>query len=525
MDLHDLTRPTGWTLRAKIVASMTALFLVVTLVTGAFTVFATREYLSNQLTSDLLNASQRFDGPMSGNPGRGGNGPIPGGNGNSVLRLGLKDGQVLTTQYGDPINYAVDTDNQSTTLDADQIQQLLDAQLGATPKRVRIDGGVGSYLLIARTDSAGQVLITGIPTGGLDHTVSLLMWLVLGGTAVGLVAVGVGGTYLVRRNLEPLARVAATARRVSNLKLDSGDVALAERVPPEDTDPRTEVGQVGLALNSMLDNVDGALRSRQESETRVRQFVADASHELRTPLASIRGYAELSRREPDPVPPSVVHALSRVESEAQRMTSLVEDLLLLARLDEGRPLEREDVDLTMLAVDAVSDAHAASPDHDWELDVPDEPVVVTGDGARLHQVLTNLLANARTHTPEGTRVVTTVRPEGSMVRLAVTDNGPGIPDGLQTHVFERFTRGDDSRSRAAGSTGLGLSIVSAVGQAHGGQVDVVSRPGETRFSVLLPAGASDSPPSTTPPSSPASPASVASSASPDLSCSWGVSGW
>lgn len=485
MDLDNLTRPKGWTLRAKIVASMTALFLVVMLLTGTFTVLATREYLSNQLREDLFSASQRFDGPMSGDPGRGGNGPIPGGNGNSVLRLGLEDGRVLTTQYGDPINFAVGSDNQATALDAAQIAQLQAAQLSADPKRVAISG-IGSYLLIARTGDSGAVLITGIPTGGLDHTVSLLLWLALGGAVAGVVAVGVGGTYLVRRNLEPLERVAGTARRVSNLKLDSGDVALAERVGPQDTDPRTEVGQVGLALNSMLDNVDGALRSRQESETRVRRFVADASHELRTPLASIRGYAELSRREPEPVPPSVLHALSRVESEAQRMTSLVEDLLLLARLDEGRPLEREEVDLTMLALDAVSDAHAASPHHQWELDLPDEPVVVTGDQARLHQVLTNLLANARTHTPEGTRVVTTVRPEGSMVRLAVSDNGPGIPNALQDHVFERFTRGDDSRSRAAGSTGLGLSIVAAVGQAHGGRVDVASRPGATRFSVLLP---------------------------------------
>ncbi len=257
--------------------------------------------------------------------------------------------------------------------------------------------------------------------------------------------------------------------------------------PQSDTDPRTEVGQVGLALNTMLDNVEGALNARQASETRVRQFVADASHELRTPLASIRGYAELSRREKDPVPAGVTHALGRVESEAQRMTSLVEDLLLLARLDEGRPLDQEPVDLTMLAVDAVSDAHAASRDHEWQLDVPDEPITVVGDQARLHQVLTNLLANARVHTPAGTAVVTSLRHEGDQVRMSVTDNGPGIPESLQDKVFERFTRGDDARARSTGSTGLGLSIVSAVGAAHGGRVEVESRPGRTSFSVLLPA--------------------------------------
>jgi two-component system OmpR family sensor kinase len=311
---------------------------------------------------------------------------------------------------------------------------------------------------------------------------------VAGGTLVGLVLVGAGGTLLIRRSLAPLDRVAATARRVSGLKLDSGQVALAERVAPVDADERTEVGQVGLALNTMLDNVESALHARQESETQVRQFVADASHELRTPLASIRGYAELTRRESDPVPPTVTHAIGRVESEALRMQELVEDLLLLARLDSGRPLDREPVDLSLLAVNAVSDAHAAAPDHAWELDLPEDPVEVPGDGARLHQILANLLANARTHTPAGTRVVTRVRPEGPLVRVSVADDGPGIPRSLQPTVFERFTRGDDSRNRANGSTGLGLSIVAAVGQAHGGRVELSSEPGETVFSVLLPAG-------------------------------------
>jgi two-component system OmpR family sensor kinase len=258
-------------------------------------------------------------------------------------------------------------------------------------------------------------------------------------------------------------------------------------VSAADADGHTEVGQVGLAINTMLDNVESALHARQESETQVRQFVADASHELRTPLASIRGYAELTRRETEPVPPTVTHAIGRVESEALRMQELVEDLLLLARLDSGRPLEREPVDLSLLAVNAVSDAHAAAPDHTWELDLPEDPVEVPGDQARLHQILANLLANARTHTPAGTHVVTRVRPEGSLVRVSVTDDGPGVPETLQPRIFERFTRGDDARVRANGSTGLGLSIVAAVGQAHGGRVEVSSRPGATTFSVLLPA--------------------------------------
>jgi two-component system OmpR family sensor kinase len=280
--------------------------------------------------------------------------------------------------------------------------------------------------------------------------------------------------------------MAAAASRVSELPLDRGEVALHVRVPTVDTDPRTEVGQVGSALNRMLGHVGSALRVRQASETRMRQFLADASHELRTPLAAIRGYAELSRRMDTEVPPDVAHAMRRVESEARRMTALVEDLLLLARLDSGRPLDRDPVDLSELVVDAVSDAHVAGPDHHWQLDLPEEPVVVVGDPLRLHQVLANLLANARTHTPSGTRVIVGLSANGDQARLTVADNGPGIPDNLLPDVFDRFARADTSRSRAAGSTGLGLAIVAAVVETHHGTLGVDSQPGHTVFTVTLP---------------------------------------
>jgi two-component system OmpR family sensor kinase len=219
---------------------------------------------------------------------------------------------------------------------------------------------------------------------------------------------------------------------------------------------------------------------------RVRQFVADASHELRTPLTAIRGYTELARRRRDELPDEVAHAMGRVASESERMTHLVEDLLLLARLDSGRPLDSEQVDLSQLAVDAVSDAHVAGPQHDWNLDLPDEPVLVTGDSARLHQVLTNLLANARVHTPAGTTVTASLTTQPSHAVLSVADNGPGIPPELQSEVFERFARGDTSRSRKGGSTGLGLAIVAAVVRAHHGTIAVRSVPGSTEFVVQLP---------------------------------------
>jgi two-component system OmpR family sensor kinase len=283
-----------------------------------------------------------------------------------------------------------------------------------------------------------------------------------------------------------LRRVAATATQVAERPLASGEVTLPERVP--DADPRTEVGQVGSAFNRMLGHVEAALARRAASEARLRRFAADASHELRTPLAAIRGYAELARRHPGPVPNDIAHALARVESESARMSVLVDELLLLAQLDAGRPLAKEPVDLTRLAIDATSDARAASQDHRWVLELPDEPVLVEGDEHRLHQVLANLMSNAAKHTPEGTTVTVTLTTseEPPAVRVSVTDSGPGIPEELQPALFERFVRGDSARSNAGTSTGLGLAIVQAVTTAHGGSVSVTSRPGHTSFVIILP---------------------------------------
>ncbi len=490
--MERMPHPSRWTLRTKLLASVLALFTVVMLGTSALTVLETRRYLTGQLAQDLDSAVSRVgDRRLGFDPDRDGDhsAPPPGApGGDQVLQLTLTPaGTVANDPSGSPVNSVRTTSGADVALTQDQIAHLTHELQGQRPVRVDLGGSIGSYLVGVRQLPGGNIFIVGVSTAPIDDLLAKLLALVVGGTAVGLVLVGAGGAVLIRRNLAPLDRVATTAKQVSRLKLDSGDVALAMRVPESDVDERTEVGQVGLALNTMLDNVESALTARQESEMRVRQFVADASHELRTPLASIRGYAELTRREHDSVPPTVTHAISRVESEALRMQELVEDLLLLARLDSGRPLDRQPVDLSLLAMNAVSDAHAASPDHAWELDIPDEPVEVPGDRARLHQILANLLANARTHTPAGTRVVTRLRPEGKLIRISVSDNGPGIPAGLQPTVFERFTRGEESRSRERGSTGLGLSIVAAVGQAHGGRVEVDSRPGDTTFSVLLPA--------------------------------------
>jgi two-component system OmpR family sensor kinase len=470
--------PAAWSLSTKLVATVVGLFLAVTLASGALTVLLLHQSLQRQLDQGVTAGLVRAGGPDRGRPG-GDDGPGgPPGAGGESLFLRISNGVATQSR--------VEHDRTTDTLTAAQIAALNAASIGSSPKTVDVPG-LGDYRVAAGQSADGDTVISGLPVAGMNQTVATMVTLVAGGTIIGFVFVSAGGLWLVRRNLAPLQRVAHMATKVSNLKLDSGAVALAERIPEPDTDPRTEVGQVGLALNNMLDNVEGALQARHDSEQRVRQFVADASHELRTPLASIRGYAELSRREREPVPASVTHALTRVESEALRMQGLVEDLLLLARIDAGRPLDREPVDLSLLAMDAVSDAHAAAPDHRWELDLPDEPVEVTGDQARLHQVVANLLANARTHTPAGTRVVTSIEPDGGWVRVSVRDDGPGIPESLQRNVFQRFTRGDDARNRAGGSTGLGLSIVDAVTTSHGGRVELSSAPGDTRFTVVLPA--------------------------------------
>lgn len=474
--------PSTWSLRRTLLTSMIALFVAVSLVMGLFTAAATRTYLVGRTDAELRAVAERVErgGELLGNgpgPGRRRDGPAGGA---STLLTAVVEGSTVESSR------AVTLGNQPITLTSDEIDVLLSAGLSSDPTEVDLGSQLGTYRLVQAQTPDGRTVIAGLRSGAVDATVRAVARLFALGALVGTALVALFGSLLIKRQLAPLQRVAGTATQVSRLRLDSGAVPLAARVPAQDTNPATEVGAVGLALNNMLDNVESALRTRQESETRIRRFVADASHELRTPLASIRGYAELTRREREPVPPSVTHAVGRVESEAVRMQGLVEDLLLLARLDSGRPLGRDPVDLTSLVINAVSDAHAAAPDHTWRLDLPDDPVEIIGDEARLHQVIGNLLANARTHTPSGTAVVAGLHPHGDGVLVTVSDTGPGIPGALQERVFERFARADESRSRAAGSTGLGLSIVAAVVNAHGGRVELESRPGRTVFTVWLP---------------------------------------
>ncbi len=350
--------------------------------------------------------------------------------------------------------------------------------------------GLGEFRVQFGQVPGGAAVVMGQSTAEVRATIGQLLTTITFATAAGLFVLGAAITLVIRQGLKPLRAVAEIATRVSRQPLDQGSVSIEERVPREQADPRTEIGQVGAALNRLLDHVDTSLDARQRNEERMRRFVADASHELRTPLASIRGYSELSLRDPS-LSETTGQSLERIQAQSMRMTGLVEDLLLLARLDEGQELVYGAVDLTQLALESVADQQVTGPDHVWRVDVEEDPVIVAGDAGRLNQVVVNLLANARTHTPAGTTVTLTVRHdgEGSATRgiLSVHDDGPGIDPALQGELFTRFARGDRSRARATGGTGLGLAIVKAIVEAHHGTIAVRSEPGDTTFEVSLPA--------------------------------------
>ncbi|MFJ9949764.1 sensor histidine kinase [Kitasatospora sp. NPDC091207] len=475
--------PLPRTLRARLIAGLVVLLVVTCAAVGFATTAALRHFLVDRLDQQLADAGGRYAASLE-HAGQSGDtrAQAPGTFGARLLNgrvtaAGVVDGDA--DDASDP-----NADDRVTLSPAGQ-RALSALPPGGPARTVDLGGLTGPYRVRAVAGRDGDVLISGLPLRQVEDTVDRLVMLEFTVFALAVAGAGIAGAVWVRWSLRPLDRVARTAERVAALPLASGAVTLAERVP--DDDPRTEVGRVGTALNRMLDHVGASLARRHAVEERLRAFAADASHELRTPVAAVRGHAELALRHPGAVPEPVRHSLERIGAEAGRMGTIVEDLLLLARLDAGRPLVDEEVDLTRIALDSVADARAAGPEHRWRLALPEEPVLVRGDTHRLSQVVANLLANAHTHTPSGTEVELSLATDGEQVRLAITDDGPGIPPELTARVFERFVRGDRARSRTTGSTGLGLSIVQAVVQAQGGEVAVTSRPGRTVFTVRLPA--------------------------------------
>ena len=532
-------------LRTRLVVGVLGLVLVMAAVMSAFSTVSLRHTLMARTDSQLMAAAQRAadkrhdltqeakkasdeaaqEGADKPGDQPGGAGGTDGGPGKEGVPPGLDAaGQstgtltLITTQTSSSDSETsetaayIDKNGHYASISKEDCRLLLSQATEDHPVTVHLHH-LGSYRVVATRDEAsGSTVITGLSLEGDKGLIRTQLLIELTVALLGALVVALAGRTMVRSSLAPLERVARTAQRVASQPLERGEVSIEDRVEKADLDSSAEVGQVGGALNTLLGHVESALGARQRSETQVRQFVADASHELRTPLASIRGYTELIRREgaDADLPEEATYALERVHSESVRMTALVEDLLLLARLDAGRELRREEVDLVGLLVDTVADARAAGPDHDWQLDLavleppadatPEEaedflpePPLVIGDEARLRQVVVNLLANARVHTPAGSHVTTTLAREGDTLIVRIHDDGPGIAPDVRDRLFERFARGDSSRERRTGSTGLGMSIALAIVQSHGGSIDVDSSTAPedhgTTFSVRLPAAA------------------------------------
>jgi len=353
------------------------------------------------------------------------------------------------------------------------------------------DGDMRWRVVPGRLNDGSATFAVAVPLGGVDNTVQqMLRFAVLIGLAI-IAMCALLGWFGVRRVFRPLAQIEDTAAGIA-----AGD--LTRRIPEPTTED--EVASLARSLNAMLAQIEQSFAVREASEGRMRQFVADASHELRTPLAAVRGYAELFRQGAVTKPEDIAGAMRRIEDEAIRMGGLVEDLLLLTRLDSQRPLERGPVDLTVLAADAVQDARALDSTRRVRLlgisgDL--QPATIDGDEARLRQVVTNLVGNAVRHTPQGTDIEIAVGSGGGQAKLEVRDHGSGVDPVKARRVFERFYRADPSRVRGnGGGNGLGLAIVAAIVNAHGGRVGVAATPGGgATFTVELPTANSQSPPS------------------------------
>jgi two-component system OmpR family sensor kinase len=478
-------------LRVRLIATVVALAAGGLAVAGVATTASLHHYLLVRVDDQLRDAAgpiAHFGGPQGGSPSpdRFAQGPGRGTGGRSL------PGQFYIQQFNAAGTPTLTRSAPLAAPSPPKLPTLTIAQARAragAPFTVSSTSGSSQWRVITQvlTDGSGSIAVA-TSLSDLNHTV---MHLVLIETLIGvvvLVLIGSAGWLLIRRSLRPLVTVEHTAAAIA-----AGD--LSQRVP--EGSQRTEVGRLSRALNGMLAQIEGAFaherRSEQQaraSEQRMRRFVADASHELRTPLTSIRGFAELYRMQGKTPPEDLRRMMRRIEAEATRMGLLVEDLLVLARLDQQRPLEQTTVDLLAIAHDAVHDARVLAPDRAIDLTVDGSLApIVTGDEARLRQVVHNLMSNALTHTPDGSAITVALSTDGAAEQavLAVSDRGPGIEGSDTDRVFERFYRADTSRSRQAGGNGLGLSIVAGLVAAHGGSVIVRDRDGGgSTFLVSLP---------------------------------------
>ncbi|WIM85699.1 HAMP domain-containing sensor histidine kinase [Candidatus Mycobacterium wuenschmannii] len=478
------------TLRHQLVLGVSAVVTVVILVVGAISVLSLRSYvnaMNDTEVSESLDALEHsYARYRAGDISR--NRDIE----HAMLRFTEQNplNVIAVLRGGNVIGSAVFFENDPRPATPDVIAAIKRLPLHDNEIHNTKLGGLGPYRVSSQTTASGDVLMVGVSLDLVNKTINrrIISETVLSVAALlvtsGLTALVVG--YALR----PLRRVAVTAAEVAGTQLTGDDHRIRPRVQPDDTDPDNEVGIVGHTLNRLLDNVDSALAHRAESDRRMRQFITDASHELRTPLAAISGYSELTRQDSEALPPTTEYALARIEAEARRMTSLVDELLLLSRLGEGDDLRTEEVDLADIVLNAFNDAAVAAPSHEWIKDLPDDPVWVIGDSDRLHQLVSNLLTNAWVHTPEGVSVTAAItchryRTGGPYAELTVANDGPDIDPELLPHLFDRFVRAKDA-STELGGNGLGLAIVDSIVKAHDGTVVAESARGRTIFRVRLP---------------------------------------
>lgn len=474
--------------------AIVAILVVTTAILGATVVIATRSSMLRQVDQRLVMISRRppiLPGQGVTPPGAPGEQPIPG----APPGAPIPPGQGEPIGGGPPQDFAdgsgfrpeaVITVDTSGAVVASQPAGFFDdplplPDLPANPaialaRPTSISGGGVAYRAIASRVPSG-VTVFAVPLNDVQATASRSLFVVLAMGTLVVIAGGVIAWAVVGRQLRPVGVMIDTAAEIA-----AGDLS-RRVVTPKDG---SELARLAAALNTMLAHVQRSFAEREASQERLKRFVGDAAHELRTPLTSIRGYAELYRTGALQDGPELDRALGRVEGEATRMQAIIDDMVLLARLDQSQPLIREPVDLSALAADGLDDLRAAEPQRPLSIVVP-APAIVLGDEDRLRQVIANLLSNARSHTPPDAAVAISVQVVASSAVLKVRDEGPGMAPDVRAMVFDRFFRGDPSRSRDTGGAGLGLSIVDAIVTAHGGAVAIDSALGEgTTFTVTIP---------------------------------------
>ena len=480
-------------LRTKLVVAVLVLLAAICATVGIISHLAMNNYLTVQVDRNLHEVASRAFGP---------NGPPP------KLPAGATDNPQLSTVEPNPLDTrgqrpgtlrvlfqpgvassssVVQADGTTVALTAADLAKVQTIQPTGQASEMTLSTGTYRLLSLPTNVPVGGELVTGFPTTERDSILNSLAWITVSVSLAGLALIGFVGTMIVRRSLRPLDELSAVATTVATLPLDSGEAAIKVRIPPMATAPGTEIGDVGIAFNNMLDHLTRAFAARHAGEVKVRQFVADASHELRTPLTSIRGYTELVLLS-EKLTPSGTSALRRVDSESRRMSALVEDLLLLARLDEGQRGEPESVDLTDLLMETTQDSKVGAPGHSFSLHLPEEPVLVIAVESEVRQILINLLSNASKHTAAGTHISVSLTSHDGLAELSIEDNGGGIPEEFLDQLFTRFSRADPARTGVNGdnSSGLGLAIVEALTQANQGTIAVESSTGKTRFAITLP---------------------------------------